>query len=108
MCCVLCAVCCVLSAVCCVLCAVCVQVAADTTCEKQGIAPVPEKLCGHACLALGFKDTGPRARPDPPGCFVMAAGPYKGNCNYNSNKSATCEPPCKLYGVLTQRLCIRK
>ena len=85
-----------------------IEVPADTTCEKQGIAPVSAEMCSHACLALGFKSTGARARPDPPGCFVMTTGQYAGNCNYNSNKSAACEPPCKLYGVVTRSLCVRK
>ena len=66
------------------------------------------RVRGSARLALGFKSTGARARPDPPGCFVMTTGQYAGNCNYNSNKSAACEPPCKLYGVVTRSLCVRK
>jgi len=89
-----------------------VEVAADTTCIKQGIQPVTEKDCGHACLALGLKSTGPRARPTVMGCFAMTTGPYAGNCNFNTNKSASCVPeaghPCELYGVVTRALCTRK
>lgn len=85
-----------------------IEVPSSTTCEQQGIAPVSEEDCGHDCLALGFKSTGARARPDPPGCFVMTEGQYKGNCNYNSNKSATCDPPCKLFGAIVRELCVRK
>ena len=29
--------------------------AADTTCEEQGIHPVSQQDCSHACIALGFK-----------------------------------------------------
>jgi hypothetical protein len=82
-------------------------VAADTTCVKQGIEPVPAEDCDRACFALGFKGTGARARPNISGCFVLTSGQYKGNCNYNSNKSATCTPPCTLYGASVQSLCIR-
>lgn len=86
-----------------------IEVAASTSCEKQGIAQVSMKDCSHACLALGFKSTGPKARPDPPGCFVLTTGTWKGNCNYNSNKSATCDdPPCTLYGETTRQICVRK
>ena len=85
-----------------------IEVPSSTTCTEQGIAQVSEKDCSHACLALGFKSTGARARPDPPGCFVMSTGQYKGNCNYNLNKSATCHPPCTLYGSEVRQLCVRK
>ena len=57
---------------------------------------------------VAMKSTGARARPDPPGCFVMSTGQYKGNCNYNLNKSATCHPPCTLYGSEVRQLCVRK
>jgi hypothetical protein len=84
-----------------------VEVAAATTCVKQGIKPVSEADCSHACLALGFKSTGPRARDNISGCFVMTTGQYAGNCNFNSNKSATCEPPCTLYGSVVRSICSR-
>ena len=84
-----------------------IEVAADTTCVKQGITPVPQQDCSRACLALGFKGTGPRARPNISGCFVMTEGQYAGNCNYNTNASATCTPPCTLYGAIVRSLCIR-
>jgi hypothetical protein len=85
-----------------------IEVPADTTCVKQGITPVPAADCSRACGALGFKSTGPRARANISGCFVMTEGPYKGNCNFNSNKSATCEPPCTLMGSEVRSLCLRK
>ena len=84
-----------------------IEVAASTTCVEQGIKPVTEDDCGHACLALGFKDTGPRARANISGCFVMTSGPYAGNCNFNTNKSAVCKPPCTLMGVVVRSLCTR-
>jgi hypothetical protein len=84
-----------------------IEVPAATTCTKQGIEDVSEVDCGHACLALGFTSTGPRARANISGCFVMTAGPYAGNCNYNTNKSATCTPPCTLMGVVVRSLCVR-
>jgi hypothetical protein len=84
-----------------------IEVAAATTCVKQGIKPVSAEDCSHACLALGFKSTGPRARPNISGCFVMTTGQYAGNCNFNSNKSATCTPPCTLFGSVVRSLCRR-
>jgi hypothetical protein len=84
-----------------------VEVAADTTCVAQGIQPVTESDCGHACQALGFSFTGDRARANISGCFVMASGPYEGNCNYNTNASATCTPPCTLMGSAVRSVCKR-
>ena len=37
----------------------------------------------------------------------MTQGQYAGNCNYNLNASATCEPPCTLYGSVVRSLCRR-
>ena len=85
-----------------------IEVPAATTCIKQGITPVPEADCSRACGALGFKSTGDRARANISGCFVMTEGPYAGNCNFNTNKSATCEPPCTLMGSEVRSLCMRK
>ena len=85
-----------------------IEVPAATTCVRQGIHPVSEADCGHACLALGFKDTGPRARANISGCFVMTQGPYAGNCNFNTNTSATCTPPCTLMGSVVRSLCVRE
>lgn len=85
-----------------------IEVPADTNCEQQGIHDVTEAECGHACLALGFKSTGPRARANMSGCFVMTTGPYAGNCNFNLNKTATCKPPCTLYNSITRALCVRQ
>lgn len=64
-----------------------IEVAASTTCVEQGIHPVSAADCSHACLALGFKGTGPRARANISGCFVMTEGEYKGKCT--SNPSTT-------------------
>ena len=81
----------------------------DTSCLKQGILEVPAQYCDEACTLLGFKAGGARSRPTPPGCFVMMEGQYKGNCNFNLNKSATCDnPPCTLYGSKVQNICLRK
>ena len=85
-----------------------IEVPAATTCVKQGISVVPAEDCSRACQALGFKGTGPRARANISGCFVMTEGPYKGNCNFNTNKSATCTPPCTLMGSEVRSLCLRK
>ena len=41
-------------------------------------------------------------------CFVLTEGTYKGNCNYNTNASATCTPPCELYGNVVRSVCIRR
>ena len=84
-----------------------IEVPAATTCVKQGITPVPSEDCARACQALGFKGTGPRARPNISGCFVLTEGQYAGNCNYNSNTSATCTPPCTLYGSIVRSICLR-
>eukprot|EP00039_Didymoeca_costata_P016028 m.279956 g.279956 ORF g.279956 m.279956 type:complete len:770 (+) comp16323_c13_seq1:95-2404(+) len=84
-----------------------IEIPADTTCEKQGILPVPADDCSRACVALGFKASGPRSRPNISGCFVMTQGQYENDCNYNTNASATCTPPCTLYGAVVRSLCIR-
>lgn len=87
---------------------VCVwQVPADTTCVKQGITAVPEADCSRACLALGFTSTGDKSRPNISGCFVLTEGQYAGNCNFNTNASAVCTPPCTLFGAVVRSLCIR-
>ena len=85
-----------------------IEVPAATTCQLQGIQDVSEEDCSHACLALGFKSGGLRSRPNMSGCFVMTTGQYAGNCDFNLNKSATCTPPCTLYGSITRALCVRK
>ena len=84
-----------------------IEVPADTTCVGQGIKNVDADDCSHACLALGFKSTGPKARANISGCFVMTEGEYAGNCNFNLNKSATCTPPCTLMGSVVRSLCLR-
>eukprot|EP01052_Picozoa_sp_SAG31_P006627 SAG31_NODE_306_length_17979_cov_7.825447_14_plen_852_part_00 len=72
------------------------QVAPATTCEKQGISVVPMSDCSHGCTALGFNFKGAKAVETPmPGCMVVVAGEYKGQCMYNTNTSARCnDPPC--------------
>ena len=82
-----------------------VEAAATATCASQGLAPVDEADCGRASVALGFKYTGPRARANMSGCFVLAAGPYAGNSNFNTNQSAACTPPCTLMGDEVRALC---
>jgi len=84
-----------------------IEVPAATTCVGQGISPVPSADCARACLDLGFKGTGPRQRPNISGCFVMTQGKHAGNCNFNSNASATCTPPCTLYGSIVRPICLR-
>ena len=86
-----------------------VQVPATTNCVRQGITPVPNpKDCSRACLALGFKYTGMRARDNITGCFVLTSGEYKNDCNFNTNTKAHCEPPCTLEGASVQNLCVRR
>ena len=85
-----------------------IEVPASTNCTDQGILPVAAEDCSRACLTLGFKPDGPRVRPNISGCFVMTEGQYEGHCNYNSNASAQCDPPCTLYGAVVQSICVRK
>jgi len=82
-----------------------VEAAANTNCAKAGLPPVTQADCGAACGALGFKYSGPRARANISGCFVLSSGEYKGNCNYNTNASASCTPPCTLMGAGVRSLC---
>ena len=72
------------------------------------MASVDEQDCTHACTDLGFKYTGPRARPNISGCFVLSTGPYAGNGNFNTNTSAPCAPPCTLMGAGVRSLCHAK
>jgi len=79
-----------------------IELPSGTDCVKQGIQDLTAAECGDAAYFFDFKDTGSRARPMNPGCFVITSGQYKGNANFNTNKSASC---CDL----TQRsICIRK
>jgi hypothetical protein len=81
----------------------------STTCIKQGIKEVPSHDCGRACSILGFTFTGAKVRDGISGCFALVDGPYKGNCNFNSNASAVdCDkPPCQVEGSTVQNLCLR-
>ena len=66
-----------------------------TSCILQGLVNVPENLCEDACiLAANRTYTGPRPETNVKGCFAITTGPYQGNCNFNSNTSAVCAPPC--------------
>lgn len=57
-----------------------------SSCEKDGLMELDEEHCSIACAYFGYKDTGARNRPEAwPGCFVLGSGPWKGNCNFNSN-----------------------
>lgn len=84
-----------------------IEVPASTTCFKQGIEAVPEYLCKTACQALGFKSGGDVNKPNISGCFVETTGANTGRCEYNTNTSASCEPPCTLDGAIVRSLCIR-
>jgi hypothetical protein len=57
-----------------------------SSCEKDGLSELDAKNCQIACAYFGYKNTGSRNRPTAwPGCFALAAGPWKGNCNFNTN-----------------------
>jgi hypothetical protein len=80
----------------------------STSCILQGIKNVPEDLCTQACLLVANR-TNTGARPDFPnvkGCFAIMSGQYKGNCNYNSNASTICTPPCGPPGDEYGELCL--
>ena len=87
-----------------------IEVSAMTTCVKQGITDVPEKYCGLACQSLGLDYTGAKPRMNMTGCYALTSGQWKGNCNYNSNSSATvCDnPPCTVDGSIAQQICLRQ
>ena len=57
-----------------------VEAAADTSCAKLAMGPVSQEDCSAACTALGFKSTGPKARANISGCFVLTSGPFEGTC----------------------------
>lgn len=58
-----------------------------SSCEKDGLMELDADNCAIACAYFGYKDTGARDRPQAwPGCFALASGPWKGNCNFNTNK----------------------
>ena len=83
-----------------------------TSCQRQGIENVPEELCAAACTEVANrKYTGPRATTGVAGCFAIMEGEWKGNCNYNSNQSASCVPPCRAggpQGSLVSEICLRQ
>ena len=68
----------------------------STSCILQGIANVPEEQCQAACILVANRTyTGARKSfANVKGCFAITTGPYKGNCNYNSNTTPVCTPPC--------------
>jgi len=84
-----------------------IQVPVATSCEKQGLREVTDEYCSDACLALQLDFTGDHARPNISGCFTLTEGQYAGNCNFNTNASAHCQPPCYLYGSPVAQLCHR-
>lgn len=59
------------------------------TCASQGIQIMEEHDCGIAADFFGYKYTGTRARDFYGGCFCLVTGDYSGNCNYNSNLTAS-------------------
>jgi hypothetical protein len=85
-----------------------VEAPADSTCATIGKSSVAQADCGRAAADLGFKYSGPRARANVSGCFVMATGEYAGNANFNTNAFATCTPPCTLMGAVVRSLCTSK
>ena len=81
----------------------------STSCILQGIKNVPEELCMAACLLVANrKYTGSRKGGNVKGCFAIMSGPYKGNCNFNSNTSAICTPPCGAVGSELGELCLTR
>ena len=87
-----------------------IEVSAMTTCVKQGITDVPEKYCNLACESLGLKYTGAKPRMNMTGCYALTSGQWNGDCNYNTNKSATVcsDPPCTVFGSVAQQICLRR
>merc|ERR1711865_176295 len=79
-----------------------IELPTGTTCERQGIQELNPKECQLACENFGFKYTGAHQREFFSGCFALASGPWKGNCNYNSNSSAVCCDPT------ARAVCLRK
>lgn len=87
-----------------------IEVPDTTTCAKQGITDVPAQFCQQACESLGFKYTGGKPRANMTNCFVLTTGQWTGNCNYNTNATATVCPqqPCTVEGGIVQQLCVRQ
>jgi hypothetical protein len=57
-----------------------------SSCEKDGLTELTAEQCTIACEYFGYKNTGSRSRPNSwPGCFALASGPWKGNCNFNTD-----------------------
>jgi len=70
-----------------------IQLPEGKSCASQGIQQLVEKDCKTACEFLGYKYTGARARDFVAGCFSLVSGQWKGNCNYNTNASASSDSP---------------
>lgn len=66
-----------------------IKLSKGLTCVSQGIKIMEEHDCGIAADFFGYKYTGTRARDFYGGCFCLVSGQYAGNCNYNSNISAS-------------------
>lgn len=59
------------------------------TCASQGIQLMEEKDCSIAADFFGYKYTGSRSRDFYGGCFCLVTGEWAGNCNYNTNLTAS-------------------
>lgn len=70
-----------------------IELGKGLTCQSQGILELTPEECGIACEKFHFKYTGSRAREFIHGCFVLESGEWKGNGNFNTNKSAVCCGP---------------
>jgi hypothetical protein len=87
-----------------------IEVSAETTCARQGIADVPAQFCQQACESLDFKYAGARGNVNMTGCFVISSGKIAGACSYNANSTAAICPqqPCYVDGGIAQQLCLRQ
>jgi len=59
------------------------------TCASQGISLMEEEDCSIAADFFGYKYTGSRSRDFFGGCFCLVSGEWAGNCNYNTNLTAS-------------------
>ena len=79
-----------------------IKLAKGLTCTSQGILALNVAECHYACGQFGKRTTGTRPGPLLSGCWLLATGPYAGDCGFNSNSSAVC---C---GPDTEAICLRK
>lgn len=59
------------------------------TCESQGMQVAKELDCAAAADFFKYSYTGTRKRDFLSGCFCLVTGQWAGNCNYNTNTSAS-------------------